>query len=327
MVFCCKITIGKCTFTSFNEVEILRTWKKFTRTATIKLPKALHYRENGELKRVKNIRDFIKTNDPVKIELGYNTQLRTEFEGYVSRTKETIPYEIECQDEMYQLKKQAAGFSMPDATVREIVSGVAPGYKLECVDEKYGDFSKEQTTPVKIFEELKNTAGLYTFFRGYKSEGTLRLVCGLPYSDPQTPQTTPTYTVGHNIINNDLYYVSAEDVKVKIYGTSEQANGDVIRVEAGQDGGDIDRWNQKYLTKNELKEIVDRRLENYANAGGYEGELFSFGFPVAEHGQAVRVVDKIYENRDSRHFVNEVRIRVSNSGGYRRTLVLGRRAD
>ena len=106
MVLCAKIKIGNLTFDAFSKVEIKKTWKRFTDTASVSLPKELYYREGDQIKRVERIGDFIKTGDRVEIQLGYNTQLFTEFVGYVCRSpKINIPYTIECEDEMWQLKK------------------------------------------------------------------------------------------------------------------------------------------------------------------------------------------------------------------------------
>ncbi|RWX03360.1 hypothetical protein [Flavobacterium cerinum] len=323
MVFCCKVTIGEMVFTSAAEIEIISTWKKFTDTATIKIPKALYFNDGGVIKPVSNIKDLIKTGDKVKIELGYNTILDTRFEGYVARSpRPTIPYEIECEDEMWLLKKKEVSVSIEDATVKQILEKAAPGYEVECADEYYGDFSMVSTTPLKVFDKLRQKAGLHTFFRGK------RLVCGLMHSDSKLPETTPNFLFGHNIVDSSLQYRDQEDCKVKIYGSSVQDDGSVIRVDAGEDGGDIERINYApRLTKKELEKIVKRRLENYKTRGGYSGDLTTFGWPIVQHGQKMRIVDRgIYEKRDSSNYIDEIRINVTPSGGFKQTLVAGKNA-
>lgn len=327
MVLCAKITIGSLTFDAFSRVEIKKTWKKFTDTASISLPKELYYREGNQIKRVERIGDWIKTGDRVEIQLGYNTQLFTEFVGYVARSpKVNIPYTIECEDEMWQLKKKEVSVSIEDATVRQIVEAAAPGYELDCIDEFYGDFSMEQTTPVLIFNELRQKAGIHTFFRYDKETGKIRLVCGKIYTDEQMPKKQPKYEYGHNIISASLQYISAEDAKVKIYGSSIQPNGSVIRAEVGESGGDIVRINhQKNLNQKQLEQELKRHLSAYEKTGGYHGEITTFGFPLVEHGQVVHIVDMLYEKRDSKHFVDEVEILVSPNDGYRKYITIGQK--
>ncbi len=238
MVFCCKIKIGTLEFDAFSKVEIKKTWKKFTDTAKIALPKNYYYRDGDKLKPVKRIGDFIKIGDEVVIQLGYNTQLFTEFKGYVSRSaKVGIPYEIDCEDEMWQLKKKEVSVSIEDATVRQIIEKAAPGYELDCIDEFFGDFSMVNTTPVLIFNELKRRAGIHTFFRYDKETDKIRLVCGKIYTDQKLPKKQPYYAYGHNIIDASLRYVTKEDARLKIYGSSVQANGSVVRAEVGENGG------------------------------------------------------------------------------------------
>lgn len=322
MVFCCKITIGELTFDSVSEIEAEKTWRKFTQTATIKFPKAANYRIGNMVFPIESIKGIIKTGDVVKIELGYNRVLKTEFEGYVARIQPTIPIEINCEDEMFLMKRKSISIEIEDATVRQILEAAAPGYEIACADETYGDFSYVQTSPAKIFEELKKKAGLYTFFRGK------RLVCGLPYSDQKLSTVVPNFVFGKNIIDNSLEYKSPEDCNVKIYGKSIQNDGSLVTYDKGEDGGDIQRINYDYqITKEELKKICDQRYDNAKTKGGYAGDITSFGWPIVEHGQAVRIYDPgIYEKRDTTNYVDEVKINVSTTGGYRRTCVIGKYA-
>lgn len=309
-------------FTAAAEIEIVSTWKKFTDTATIKLPKAMYYRDGDQVKPVTNIKDFVKTGDKVKIELGYNRQLTTQFEGYVARSpRPTIPYEIECEDEMFVLKRKEVSVSIEDATVKQIIQAAAPGYEIDCADEIYGDFSQVETTPVKIFDELRKKAGLYTFFRGK------RLVCGLIHSDTKITEVIPNLVFGRNIISSTLQYRTEDDVRIKIYGNSIQPDGTVIRLSVGEDGGDIERWNWPGLTKEGLEKLLKKRLEKYKLEGGYSGDVKTFGWPDVVHGQKIRIVDRgIYEQRDSKNYIDEVRINVSPSEGYKQTIIVGKHA-
>ncbi len=323
MVFCCRLTIGDLIFDAFSSVNIKSSWRLFTDTAFIELPKALHFYQGNKLKPIKNIRDFIKTGMPVKIELGYDRQLVTEFEGYVARSPQpSLPILIECEDEMWQLKRKEVSVSIKDATVRQIIEAAAPGYKINVLDEFYGDFSLLQTTPAKIFEELRKNAGIYTFFR----KGVL--TSGKIYLDETITEVVANYKYGENITDTDLKYVEATDVRTKIYGNSTQPDGTVIRESIGEEGGDIDRINfPPGLKKDQVKSYLEINYERVKSRGGYDGSLTSFGFPYVVHGQTVRVVDTIYEERDSMHLVDAVEINASMSAGYRRTLELGKEVN
>lgn len=326
MVFCCRITIesavdqSKKFFEAASIIEIEKTWRKFTNTAVLQLPKGVYYQVGNTMFAMESIKDLFKTGDLIKIELGYNRELKTEFEGYIARIQPTIPVEFHCENEMYKMKRNNISIHIEDATVRQILQAAAPGYEIECADEIYGDFSMAETTSAKVFDELKKKAGLYTFFRGK------RLICGLQYSDDKLPTVIPQFEFGRNIIDNSLEYKAPEDCKLKIYGKSIQNDGSLIVYDRGDEGGDIDRMNFNYqITKKDLKAVVDQRYENAKTKGGYSGTVTSFGFPVVEHGQTIRVLDPgIYEKRDSEHYVDEVKISVSVSGGYKRVCTVGK---
>lgn len=316
MVLNCRIAIGALVFTAVNQVDIRSGWKYFTDTATVKIPRKLYYYKNGKLTQVsKPLQEVIKPNDVVKIELGYNNQLVTEFEGYVARVpKGNIPYEIECEDEMFILKQKEVTIHIEDATLREILEKAAPGYEIDCPDEIYGDFSIHKGTPLEVFRELKTSSGIYVFFRGK------RLVAAQMYSDTKVTDVVANYKRGVNIISHDLQYQRPEDVKLKVFYTSNQPDGSVLRTELGKAGGNIKRVNlAQGLTQKRLESRAKIDFERVPINGGYEGTIKSFGFPFVVHGQVIRIVDEIYEKRDTKHHIDEVEVSFG-TGGYRRIL-------
>jgi hypothetical protein len=322
MVPCAEITIGKLKFTAATEINIKKSWRSFTDMATIKLPKAIYYYdETGNLKPVEHLGNFIKVGDKVDIKLGYNRQLFTEFTGYVAKSPRiSIPYEVICEDEMWNLKRKETSVSIENATVRQIIEAVAPGYEIDSIDELYGDFSMKKTTAVKVFKELQEKAGIYTFFRNN------RLVCGKIYSDEKVSKKQPVFEYGINIIDHNLQYIFPDEAKVKLYAKSKNKNGNYTQVEVGEDGGDIEHWVVPAMDMNEkdLKAMAENRLKNLKRFGGYKGTITSFGWSRVEHGQVVQVLDKKYEERNTKNFVDEVEINLSAGGGYRRTIDIGK---
>lgn len=321
MLVCVEVHIGKMKFTAVTGITIESTWKKFTDVATVQIPKEVYYRdESGQLHPVKHLGDYIKVGDRVEIKLGYDMQLFTEFTGYVARSPRVdIPYEIICEDEMWQLKRKEVSVSIRNATVKQIVEAAAPGYELDCIDELYGDFSMKNTTAVKIFDELKRQAGIYTFFR----DG--RLVCGKVYTDENIPEKQPVFEYGHNIIQANLQYIYPDEAKVKLYAMSEQPNGTTLRVEVGEDGGDIEYWSFGFgLNKEQLKQQAERRLQTLKTRGGYRGTVKSFGWPRVQHGQVVQIIDSLYEERHTKNFTDVITIEVGPDIGYKRTVDIGK---
>lgn len=322
MVPCIEIVIGSSKFTAATEINIKKSWKNFTDTATVKLPKAIYYYDvNGILKPVEHLGKFIKVGDKIEIKLGYNRRLFTEFSGYITRSPRIgIPYELYCENEMWQLKRKETSVSIENATVKQIIEAVAPGYELDCIDEIYGDFSMKQTTAVKVFNELKEKAGIYTFFRDN------RLVCGKIYSDEKVSKKQPVFEYCENIIDHNLQYIFPDEAKMKLYAKSKNKDGSYTQVDVGEDGGDIEHWEVPAMDMKakDLKKMAENRLKNLKRFGGYKGTISSFGWPRVEHGQVVEVLDKKYEERNTKNFADEIEINVSANSGYKRIIDIGR---
>ncbi|MGV4470850.1 hypothetical protein ACQ1PY_11035, partial [Ornithobacterium rhinotracheale] len=75
-------------------IDIYRSFQKLSNTAVVVLP-----REFNEVKG-KSLLDYIHIVDSIKIELGYNGELYTEFDGYITNIGAEITTILECEDEM-----------------------------------------------------------------------------------------------------------------------------------------------------------------------------------------------------------------------------------
>ena len=73
-----------------------------TDSAEIVLPRRIKYFAGKDLK------ELLSAGDQVKIELGYDSNLYTEFEGYISLIGWGVPVTIRCEDEMYNLKRKTS---------------------------------------------------------------------------------------------------------------------------------------------------------------------------------------------------------------------------
>ena len=73
--------------------------------------------------------------------------------------------------------------------------------------------------------------------------------------------------------------------------------------------------------------MAENRLNNLKRHGGYKGSITSFGWPRVEHGQVVQVIDKKYEERNTKNFVDEVEINFSANNGYKRTIDIGKHTE
>ncbi|UVP09466.1 hypothetical protein NXW52_16290 [Bacteroides ovatus] len=67
----------------------------------------------------KTWKELLSAGDQVKIELGYDSNLYTEFEGYISLIGWGVPVTIRCEDEMYNLKRKTVSYSAKNVTLEE----------------------------------------------------------------------------------------------------------------------------------------------------------------------------------------------------------------
>ena len=173
------ITIGSVKLKEVNEVTIEKSWEKVTDTATIIFPKNVQFSD----KATESLTEVIKKGDPVSIKLRYDGHdFYEEFTGYVRAIDLTVPVTIECDDEMYQLKRKSFSKSWKNARLQEVIDLIAPDYETEIADISLGQFEIEKANGAKVLTKISSDYGIKTFFRGKK------LIAGFPYRF--TPQET-----------------------------------------------------------------------------------------------------------------------------------------
>ena len=318
----CKVQIGKLVFESVISIETRKSFRTFTDTAIVKLPKKLSFRSNGKVDTAyepqKTIRDYIKTGDVVTIYLGYDGKLVKTFEGYVARGLEpSVPIVIDIEDEMWKLKRKRVSISFKKASLKNIITAIAPDYELEIFDiDNLGSFSMKNTTAVKVLAELKKRYGLYSFFIGKK------LIVGRPFSsDIVRNLPIKLYDFKKNVIISSLKYRLSKDIRLNVKAISILPNNTKHEVDLGDADGDNRTLHFFDLNPTELKKIAKRMLDRF-KVDGYEGDITSFGFPIVVPGQRVKIVDDGYEKRNSEHYAEEVVERFDK--GYRRIVSIGK---
>lgn len=313
----CLIEIGNYIFSYANEISIDSAWDNFGDKATIKLPNLARFA--GQDIRTE---DVIKTGDKVKIMLGYDSNNKTEFEGYVSEIIPKIPFEIKCEDETYTLKKSnAITASFQNITLANLIKTYLPEVTL---DPKTPEINLENlrvrgVTKAELLQELKEKYLLAVYYRAGK------LFVGLPYFD-KVGSAPAIYHFQKNIINENLAYRKKEDVKLKVKAYSINKGGERIEVEVGDKNGELRTLPyQNVLTKTALEELAKRDLEKI-KFEGYQGSFTAFGLPYLEHSDSAIIQDTRYPSREGRYLVDRVRT-TWGVRGFRRQIDLGKKYD
>ncbi|CAN5436899.1 hypothetical protein BH09BAC1_BH09BAC1_05010 [soil metagenome] len=313
----CNITIGSLQFDSVNEVRIESRWKEMTDKCLIKQPRNIKL--SG-----KRLQELINVGDAVKVMLGYDGTLIEEFRGYVVRIKPTTPIEIECEDEMWQLKKGSFTNSWKSVNLDTLLKYFLNGRPFKTLGTvNLGKFTLNKATPAQCLEEIKKCYGLHSFFRN----GVL--IVGKVYDSETT--TVHQYHFQKNVLPNpQLEFRSKEEMKVKVEAISILKSGDKIEEKVGDDDGEERTLHFFNLNKADLLRMATIEMAKL-KYDGYRGKMVAFGWPAAQHGDVAEldgissqlsIGQEPVSDHKGKYYIDGV---IKNFGlnGYKRELEIG----
>lgn len=235
------------------ECTIERSQKNLADTATIILPEA-------EFNKVLNVQEIIKRGDKVSLQLGYDNDLKNEFNGYVREiTTNDSSIQIVCEDGLFLFRKgvKDAFFGTKkkkkkkkdddetdddDKTsgkltnVKEIVTYVInqidSSWKLNCdYNIPYERFTIYQATGFDVLSKIQEETGADIYF-----DMTTKTLHIHPAYTRKTGEAD--YSMQHNIETSSLEYKSAEDRKVEVTIESVGVDGKTYSYTTGNAGGE-----------------------------------------------------------------------------------------
>ena len=161
---CHKITVGNYKLLLLESVRIVRSVDTLADTAEIVLPGMVH---NEAI----DIEDKIKVGDAVKIELGYNGRLRSEFEGYVQRIgTDGGNITIECEDPIYKFRTGVKDKQYTSADVKVILKDICQqcgGFELSCdYSFKYDKFVVRNATGFDVLRKIQDEVKPNIYLKG-----------------------------------------------------------------------------------------------------------------------------------------------------------------
>lgn len=314
-----KITIaGKYIFDTVESIHIENSTEKISNTAKITLPRKFIRRVNQTDRfsmAEKRLLDLIKVGDKIKIEAGYDGDLGVEFEGYITKIGAEIPVELECEDEMYQLKKNPRVNKLfRDANIKEVVTFLAPNYEVDC---KYttslGKFAIENLTPYMALVEMKNKGFRFSFI-----DGKIKVLMNI---DPDI-QKQHKFNLNRNVRKGgDLKYETKEDRKVWVKAISKQkGTSKEVTYEFGDKGeSEISFTCSVGLDRSQLKIYAENECKKHCY-DGYGGGFESWCYPRTKAGDSADLTDPNYpdKHRDGIYYINEVITDINASDGIKR---------
>ena len=313
-VLTCDVTVGNYRFRQVNEVRVEKSWRELGDRCTIKLPSVK-----------KRLQELIKAGDPVKVTLWYLGQPQhVEFEGFVRRVLPNIPFELECEDNVYLLRKTNLSKSWKGTTLKEIVKYLVDQTNAkhssrftmygQIPDVNFEQFRLSNANAAHALEKLKEEYGLTSYFRGTE------LFVGLAYQ--QNPGTVK-YSLAWNVIEYDLKERKEEDFELKVKVIGIRKDNTRVEVEVGDKNGEhrtIFKYN--VVDKAQLTKLGEEELKKLKFTG-FEGTLKTFLYPYAEPLMTADLKDPLYsERRAGAYIIDSVTTEFSTEGA-RREIELG----
>jgi hypothetical protein len=295
-------------FPYIHKVTIDKSYDVQTQIAEIVMPRNLNI-DNGTNLYAGN-EPMIMRGDKVKIEAGYYPNLETLFEGYVARVGSDIPTTIKCEDEMFILKQDIGpNVTLPEtATLKQLLNKceISTKYEVESIEAGLGKFRVKQATKAWVLQSLRNIYGMFSFFIGKK------LYVGLA-SWGRGKEVT--FLFEKQMIDHNLQYLRAEDVRIQIKGILIKSNNTRLEKNYGDKiNGDLRTVFQYGGTEADLDKTCERFLIN-AQYTGYHGSFETFLEPRTEAGDHAIIRSYKYPERDGTYLVKSVKTTFGVNGG------------
>lgn len=308
------IRLGKYKVTHLLSCEVRKDANKLTDTATIKLS-GMAYSKALE------VENKIKRGDKVVIKLGYNDELPTEFNGYISNIATDNTIVIECEDGMFLFKAEVKNKQYKKVEATEIVEDVAKqigGFTVVkgagTASVKFDKFTINDATAYEVFKKIKSETRLHIFVK----DKELHIHLQHTYKGGNV-----AFDFSKNIESSSLKYVKEEDKKVQINVIGMTRNNNKTNVLIGEPGGDkltIHRYN--ISDKNSLKAIGKEEIKKHRYTG-YEGDITGWLLPYCTYSYSAKVIDTDYDKRQGTYYIEAVTTTMNVAGG-KRKITLGK---
>lgn len=338
-------------------------WRDFTNKGTIKLPKKIYYTdENGKKHYLGNTATGIggfdgvpafMCGDVVTITSGYRYQIKgveitdiTQiFSGFISKVTSKMPFELECEDNMWKLKQLPApnkSFPASKYTLEGVLTELLAGtpYTVNALTKtSIGDFRTQNETVMDVLARIRKDYHFESYFRGNE------LRCGsVVYIESEA--VLNKFEFQNNIISDELEYNRKDDVVLSALAYSINKRELATVTKDGHKRTKHERLevlvtyqNEKFTAKTKpagqkadfppnytgerrtfyfwnitsadtLVKLAQAELVKYYYTG-FKGKFTTFGIPYVKQGDNVLISDPVLPERNGTYKVKSV----SYSGG------------
>jgi len=296
-----------------ESVEIHKSVDLLSDTCVIKCPGSVYG-------KALSVEGKVEPGARVVVELGYNDELKTEFEGWLQRMDTDDGSLIfNCEDDLFMLRKPVVDKQFKNAGLKDILQYVVDqtgcGLKVSCkMTITYDKFviSMAQGTDVlkKIQEETKGNI--------YIKDGALQVH---PLYKEKGGEVV--YSFQRNIETADLKYRRKEDRRVEVVVEATQPDGTRISERSGTTGGETISMEGGGMSREGMKQKAENEVA-IRSYDGYEGSVTGWLIPWVEPTWTAVIKDADYVYKEGGYYVVSVTTTVDEGGG-KRKVELGRR--
>ena len=290
------------------ECEIVCSVDNLADSATIVLPEAV-------MNQVLNIENKINRGTKVLIQLGYDGNLVTEFEGFIQDiTTNDSTLKIVCEDALFLFRVGVPDVELKPSSLKKIaqylIDKIDPSFTLSCdYDISYEKFVIHQATGFDVLKKLQEETKANIYF------DTTNKVLHIhpPYIEKAG---IVRYSMQQNIEKSILEYKKAIDKKVEVTVESTDSKGKVKSITTGTTGGDKITLKVGPMSEADMKKVADATLKKNS-FDGYSGSFDGWLTPFVKPTYSAIIEDKDYPYKDGTYYVLGVKTNFSESGGIR----------
>ena len=290
------------------ECEIVCSVDNLSDSATIVLPEAV-------MNQVLNIENKINRGAKVLIQLGYDGNLVTEFEGFIQDiTTNDSTLKIVCEDALFLFRVGVPDVELKPSSLKKIaqyiIDKIDHSFTLSCdYDISYEKFVIHQATGFDVLKKLQEETKANIYF------DTTNKVLHIhpPYIEKAG---IVRYSMQQNIEKSTLEYKKAIDKKVEVTVESTDSKGKIKSITAGTTGGDKINLKVGPMSEADMRKVANAALKKNS-FDGYSGSFDGWLIPFVKPTYSAIIEDADYPYKDGSYYVVGVKTNFSESGGVR----------
>ena len=290
------------------ECEIESSVDNLADVATIILPEAV-------MNTVFNIESKINQGTSVTIKLGYDGNLKTEFQGYIQQiTTNDSTLKIVCEDALFLFRVGVPDVELKPTSLKNIaqtlIDKIDPSFTLNCdYDIGYEKFVMHQATGYDVLKKIQEDSKANIYF------DTVNKVLHIhpPYVEVGN---TVKYSMQVNIEKSSLEFKKASDKKVEVVVESTDLKGKVKSITTGTTGGEKITLKVGSMSEADMQKVAAATLKK-TSFDGYSGTFDAWLIPLVKPTDSVIIEDQDYPYKTGRYYVISVKTNFSESGAVR----------